>query len=183
MTARPPAAAVAAPGSLAANGNLLAAWLGLGGGGAPGAENLLWSAWALSRRELGGGRATALPVALTTTGEPAGAKSPQAGLKAAAAGQWQPGSILGIFFGPGTAEHPNGGILIGNGFSWSATTCPAGTVCNGGNGGLIGNGGSGFNGGNGGSARWFGKGGDGGAGVITLNGGKGGNGGRGHRRK
>ena len=82
-------------------------------------------------------------------------------------------------FGNGTAEHPDGGILIGNGFSWDADTCTGTTACNGGNGGLIGNGGSGYNGGHGGSAGWFGSGGNGGAGVFggTGNGGKGGAGG------
>ncbi|MGD9620815.1 MAG: endo alpha-1,4 polygalactosaminidase [Mycolicibacterium sp.] len=80
-------------------------------------------------------------------------------------------------FGNGTAEHPNAGILFGNGFSWDAHSCAGSTPCHGGNAGLWGgDGGDGFNGGNGGSAGWFGDGGDGGVGVP---GGKGGDGGRG----
>ena len=94
-------------------------------------------------------------------------------------------------FGNGTAEHPDAGILIGNGYSYTsyAGACAMG-ACNGGDGGLIGNGGSGFSGGNGGSAGWFGTGGAGGNAVVDttaggnggkggLFGGDGGNGGRG----
>lgn len=29
-------------------------------------------------------------------------------------------------FGNGTAEHPDGGILIGNGYSWTAESCSGG---------------------------------------------------------
>ncbi|MCB1292347.1 MAG: hypothetical protein KDB45_12680 [Mycobacterium sp.] len=77
-------------------------------------------------------------------------------------------------FGDGTADHPDGGILIGNGYSWTASSCPGTTACVGGNGGLIGSGGNGYNGGNGGSAGWFGNGGDGGAGAAAVSGGDGG---------
>lgn len=81
-------------------------------------------------------------------------------------------------FRDGTAYHPNGGILAGNGFSYDATTCPGATACAGGRGGLLaGNGGNGWNGGNGGSAGWFGTGGNGGAGVPGEDGGIGGRGG------
>ena len=89
---------------------------------------------------------------------------------------WQPGAVLRVFIGNGTAENPNGGLLIGNGYSWTADTCPTGS-CTGGNGGLVGNGGAGYNGGDGGQAGWFGRGGAGGAGVTVLNGGNGGSGG------
>ena len=88
---------------------------------------------------------------------------------------WQPGSILRFFAGNGTADNPNGGILIGNGYSWTVDTC-AGT-CDGGRGGLVGSGGNGFGGGNGGSAGWFGNGGNGGAGLPGGVGGAGGSGG------
>ena len=82
-------------------------------------------------------------------------------------------------FGNGTAAHPNGGFLFGNGFSWDADSCPGTTACHGGKAGLLGgNGGAGFNGGNGGPAGWFGNGGAGGAGVAGDNGGNGGNGGQ-----
>ena len=83
-----------------------------------------------------------------------------------------------IFIGSGTAENPNAGVLIGNGYSYTSYggACTTG-ACNGGTGGLIGNGGDGFAGGNGGSAGWFGSGGKGGA--ATAVGGTGGRGGAG----
>ncbi|MGB0972123.1 MAG: hypothetical protein ACPGVG_14365, partial [Mycobacterium sp.] len=77
-------------------------------------------------------------------------------------------------FGNGTAEHPDGGIIWGNGFSWDAQTCTGVTACVGGNGGFFGDGGNGWNGGNGGAAGWFGSGGDGGDGVAGGDGGDGG---------
>ena len=70
---------------------------------------------------------------------------------AAAVGAWQPGAVVRFFVGNGTADDPNAGVLLGNGFSYDASTCPTGS-CNGGNGGLVGNGGAGYNGGSGGSA-------------------------------
>jgi CubicO group peptidase (beta-lactamase class C family) len=87
-------------------------------------------------------------------------------------------SFVRIFVGSGTAENPNAGVLIGNGYSYTAYggACTTG-ACNGGVGGLIGNGGDGFAGGNGGAARWFGSGGTGGA--ATAVGGTGGRGGSG----
>ncbi len=64
---------------------------------------------------------------------------------------WKPGSILRVFVGNGTAENPNAGMLAGNGYSYAAYigACTTG-ACNGGVGGLIGNGGDGFAGGHGG---------------------------------
>lgn len=74
------------------------------------------------------------------------------------------GSFIGLFIGNGTQASPNAGLLIGNGYSYSAvdnTYCATATSCNGGNGGLlVGNGGngwsptanSGLKAGNGGSA-------------------------------
>lgn len=88
---------------------------------------------------------------------------------------WQPGSILRFFIGNGTANNPNGGILIGSGYSWTADTCVG--TCDGGRGGLVGSGGDGYGGGNGGSAGWFGNGGNGGAGLPGGIGGAGGSGG------
>ena len=83
-----------------------------------------------------------------------------------------------IFVGSGTAENPNAGVLIGNGYSYTSYggACTTG-ACNGGTAGLIGNGGDGFAGGHGGSAGWFGSGGTGGA--ATAVGGTGGRGGAG----
>ena len=46
--------------------------------------------------------------------------------------------------------------------------CNQGTACTGGNGGLIGDGGTGYNGGNCGSPRWFCHGGNGGAGGASV---------------
>ncbi|MCH9667086.1 MAG: cadherin-like domain-containing protein [Actinomycetia bacterium] len=85
-------------------------------------------------------------------------------------------------FGHGTAEHPDAGLLWGNGFSWDATTCTGGRVCHGGSAGWFGNGGDGFNGGRGGNGGlFFGNGGKGGAGGAAMapggNGGHGGTGG------
>ena len=62
-------------------------------------------------------------------------------------------ALISIFVSNGTAERPNAGLLIGNGYEGAAGQ-------NGGNGGLL-----------------FGSGGKGGAGVAGINGGAGGNGG------
>ena len=86
------------------------------------------------------------------------------------------GGFIAIFFGNGTAEHPDAGLIFGNGFSWDASTCTGGRVCDGGKAGLFGNGGNGYNGGKGGSAGWFGNGGDG---SVSLDGTVVGTGGRG----
>ncbi|MBJ7401744.1 MAG: hypothetical protein JHC67_16030, partial [Mycolicibacterium sp.] len=93
-----------------------------------------------------------------------------------ASATWQPGSVLQALFRNGTADNPNAGLLVGNGFSFDASTCPTGS-CSGGNGGLIGNGGNAYNGGFGGDAGLFGRGGRGGDAVTTANGGNGGVGG------
>ena len=87
--------------------------------------------------------------------------------------------MLRVFVGNGTADNPNGGLLVGDGYSYTgyAGACTSG-ACNGGNGGIIGNGGDGFAGGNGGAAGWFGAGGHGGAATtVGGTGGKGGSGG------
>lgn len=90
----------------------------------------------------------------------------------------QPGPVVSIFISDGTMTHPDAGLLIGNGFSYTAVTCAAGSTCNGGRAGfLYGNGGNGFNGGTGGSAGLAGNGGSGGAGDRFTPGIKGGNGG------
>jgi hypothetical protein len=126
--------------------------LGTGGGGdSPAAAPLMWTGLAAARRELSG--SSALVSAHTS------------------------GRVVRAFFGNGTPEHPNGGLIAGNGYSWTAQTCPEGS-CNGGNSGVFGNGGSGYNGGSGGSAGVFGNGGAGGAGVNAgVSGGAGGRGG------
>ena len=148
------------------DGELLAWFSANGSGDSPVALPLAATALAVSRRELGSASKTGKAIATTTTGEPLGA---------GAVGAWQPGSILRIFVGNGTADNPNAGVLLGNGFSYTASSCTGGTACNGGNGGLIGSGGNGYNGGTGGSAGWFGNGGNGGAGINGGAGGAGGN--------
>ncbi|MBI3691186.1 MAG: hypothetical protein HY239_11185, partial [Mycolicibacterium aromaticivorans] len=57
------------------------------------------------------------------------------------------GDFVREFIGNGTAAHPNGGLLIGNGYSYSAADAQcASASCNGGRGGLLmGNGGNGYN--------------------------------------
>jgi hypothetical protein len=87
--------------------------------------------------------------------------------------------VISFFVGDGTADHPDAGLLYGNGFSYSESTCTGGGACRGGRAGLVGNGGNGFNGGDGGSAVLFGNGGSGGLGVIGVNNGAGGDGGSG----
>ena len=81
---------------------------------------------------------------------------------ASAAAVWQPGQILravyGIFVSNGTSGSLNAGLLVGNGYSYTAadTQCAGSFVCDGGRGGLlIGAGGNGYNGGNGGNAGLF----------------------------
>jgi hypothetical protein len=83
--------------------------------------------------------------------------------------------VASVFISNGTAGHPDGGVLIGNGYSWTAETCPSGS-CAGGKAGLVGNGGAGFNGGRGGNALFVGSGGNGGAGTAGFDGGAGGRG-------
>ncbi|MEI8084269.1 MAG: hypothetical protein WCI74_20700, partial [Actinomycetes bacterium] len=176
--------AAAATGGVNGMGSNLLSWLAAGGNGdGPAAAPLAWAALAVSRRDQGGAARVAKAAAVTSSGEPAvpliGAAGQGAAPSAAAIGGWTPGSILRIFVGNGTADNPNAGILLGNGYDYTsyAGACTSG-ACKGGNGGLIGNGGSGYAGGNGGAAGWFGTGGAGGAGLSTgVAGGRGGAGG------
>ena len=100
------------------------------------------------------------------------------------------GDPLGFLFGNGTPDHPDAGLLIGDGYDFTENDvdvtpyCVAGSPCNGGNAGLLfGNGGNGYDGGSGGSAYLYGLGGNGGNAVDfgllgeTNNGGNGGQGG------
>jgi hypothetical protein len=184
------ARAVAAAGGVRGVGAGLLAWLGTGGdNGGPAAAPLAWAAVAYTRREIGQTSTAAKAAAATSSGEPAvpGAVQPAIASaavvspSASAVGGWQPGQFLQQFMSllvsDGTEAHPNAGLLLGNGFSWTAQTCTGGASCTGGNSGLIGNGGNGYNGGNGGAAAWFGNGGAGGDAVTVLNGGVGGAGG------
>jgi hypothetical protein len=99
----------------------------------------------------------------------------------AVAGGTPPGPVrtfIGVIASNGTATHPDAGLLIGNGYSFTATSCLGPKSCDGGRAGLLwGDGGSGFNGGNGGRGGWIGNGGAGADGVAGINGGSGGNGG------
>ena len=153
-----------------------------GSGDSPAATPLPWTALAAARRELGGASRTAAPASRSQPAEPiepVAVSTPSAAASAPGApASWRPGSVLRVFVGNGTADNPNAGILIGNGYSYTTYggACTTG-ACDGGNGGLIGNGGDGFAGGNGGAAGWFGSGGKGGA--ATTAGGTGGRGGSG----
>ena len=159
-TPRPPAGG-------AVSGHNVLAWLASNGNGdSPAAAALAWTAAAVTRREIGVAATTSAPAASTTTGQ-----------RARAVGAGPVVDLIRLFIGNGTPGHPDGGWLIGDGFSYDETTCAGQTVCNGGKAGLLGNGGNGFNGGNGGAAGWFGKGGDGGDGLPGQSGGTGGRGG------
>ena len=168
--------AVAAPpaGAVTASPSVLS-WLRGGGSGSDGADSLLWVGFGFARGD--GLRSRSLPnfagEASSAEGLPPGA----ARLSATSAKALGIGSVW--LFGNGTEDHPDGGILIGNGFSWDGTSCSGSAACVGGNGGLLGNGGNGWNGGNGGAAGWFGHGGDGGDGTAGASGGSGGAGGLG----
>jgi CubicO group peptidase (beta-lactamase class C family) len=158
-------------------------WRGTSGSGdSPAATPLPWTALAAARRELGGASRAAAPVSRNQPAEPiepVAVSTPTAAASAPGApASWRPGSVLRVFVGNGTADNPNAGILLGNGYSYTTYggACTTG-ACDGGNGGLIGNGGDGFAGGNGGAAGWFGSGGKGGA--ATTAGGTGGRGGSG----
>lgn len=105
------------------------------------------------------------------------AKTAAIATKTAAAVRHPVADLVRLFVGNGDPDHPNGGVIVGNGYSWTAATCSDPAGCTGGKAGLIGNGGDGYAGGDGGDARWIGDGGNGGAGIDG--GGAGGNGGRG----
>ena len=112
---------------------------------------------------------------------PAVTTATQALVPASAASMSKSGPVVDfirLFVGNGTPSHPDAGFFYGNGYSWTAATCPQGD-CDGGRAGLIGNGGNGYGSGDGGSARWFGDGGSGGAGLSGVVGGAGGVGGNG----
>ena len=116
-----------------------------------------------------------------TAVKPAVTTATQAVVPASAASVSKSGPVVDfirLFVGNGTPSHPDAGFFYGNGYSWTAATCPQGD-CDGGRAGLIGHGGSGYGSGDGGSARWFGDGGSGGAGLSGVVGGAGGVGGNG----
>ena len=183
-----PAVAEATPVMTAARvGVAVSAASGLGGPTsgdgprAPVADPGVWAAAAYARREAGdedGASETAGRPGVMPSGEPfvaRAATSDETSVGGSAASATADEFWL---FGNGTAEHPNAGMLFGDGFSWDASSCTGGGACNGGNAGLLGgDGGNGFNGGSGGSAGWFGNGGKGGLGVPGGNGGNGGRGG------
>src|SRR5581483_6649891 len=179
-------------------------WLGLdspstsNGPGAPVGAPLMWAALAMVCREFGvsaGGQTGASTAAgdpgatsLTVDASPVMPTLTARPLLAPAAPVVAPppnpiADFIAIFISNGTAAHPSAGLLIGNGFSYDASTCTGGQACNGGSAGLFGNGGDGVNGGNGGGAGLFGgnggAGGAGAAGVAGVNNGDGGAGGGG----
>ena len=138
--------------------------------------------------ELGANRDAAAPAAVVdvtaaTVGSAAPLQSPLALPPSASANAVSDpiSGFISFFISDGTADHPNAGILVGNGYSFDAVSCTGSSACNGGTAGmLIGNGGNGFNGGNGGWAGFFagaaGDGGDAAADCATeCDGGRGGN--------
>ena len=132
------------------------------------------------RRDLGGVARGASPVAAISGRSGAGSVPVGAVVaSASAAATVNPvADFVRVFIGSGTADNPNAGILLGDGYTFTQHegACLSGP-CRGGNGGMIGNGGDGYAGGDGGSAGWFGTGGNGGAALVA--GGQGGNGGAG----
>jgi hypothetical protein len=89
--------------------------------------------------------ALSAPPAAAAVATSIGAAAP-APAAATAAPVWQPGSIVAIFISDGTADHPNAGLLFGNGYSFTAANleCAGATACDGGNAGLlVGTGGNG----------------------------------------
>ena len=175
MTKAAPRALSASGGAVSGLSGGLLAWLqGGSGGDGPAAEPLMWTALAFTRRDLNRPGGAAPAAATTSAGEPLNPF-----VSPGAAATVDPfAEFVRVWIGDGTAENPNAGILVGNGYSYTSYggACTSG-ACNGGNAGLLGNGGNGFAGGNGGSAGWFGDGGAGGA--ATTPGGTGGNGGSG----
>lgn len=127
----------------------------------PLAEGLFWAGAASAIRREAGERVAVENVApgvyavVGDGGVPQGFGLVDAAEVPALAGLVLPGFEIWIgpilLIGNGTPAHPDGGLLFGHGYSWTAATCVA-VVCNGGNAGLFGNGGAGFNGGNGGNA-------------------------------
>ena len=80
----------------------------------PGGEGELGDRRRRSRHELDGGLG------------PAPLLAPR--LAPAAAPANPVGGLIGIFIGDGTADHPNAGLLIGDGFSYDASTCTGGAA-------------------------------------------------------
>lgn len=197
LTAAPSAAAPQAKAIVSGVGGKLLGWLGFGEHagidveGDPSSAPAMWAALSVARREFApktegsAGDATVATGAvdpeaphLKDTGDgvftSAASVPASVSIGSATPPMW---GFFNYLFGNGTAEHPDGGILIGNGYSWTAQTCTGDAVCDGGDGGIFGSGGDGFNGGDGGAAGWFGHGGDGGAGRQGETGGHGGIGG------
>jgi hypothetical protein len=77
----------------------------------------------------------------------------------------------GLFFGDGTALHPNAGRIVGDGYSYGSVAGDCATTCKGGDSGLFGRPGRGYNGGEGGAAGLFGPGAEGGDGISGVAGG------------
>ncbi len=123
--AAPPVMSAAVSGRVSGLGGSVLAWLGGGADGdGPAAAPLAWTALAAARRELGGVSRPVNPAAAVSTGAPVdpSAVSSVSGVgapSASAIGGWQPGSILRFFVGNGTADNPNAGILLGNGYSYT----------------------------------------------------------------
>lgn len=165
----------------------LLSWLGVdpqsssNGEDAPIGVPLMWAALAFARRQFGTSDAGAqIRNGANTFGADPGVSSLMVDLGPGGC-CWRPrppptpppspfGGFIPVLVGDGTADHPDAGLLSGNGFSYDASTCTGGRVCHGGRGELTGNGGDGYNGGIGGN---------GGTGPNAVKGSAGGDGGGG----
>jgi len=98
-------------------GSGLLGWLGAGGGGSlPLAGPLMLGLAGVARRDFDRPSAAVLPAAAVSSGEPLGASAAAVGNPIT--------DLIRVFFGNGSADNPNAGILFGNGYSWTAETCP-----------------------------------------------------------
>ncbi|MCB1286231.1 MAG: hypothetical protein KDB47_00680, partial [Mycobacterium sp.] len=78
---------------------------------------LAWPTATAGRDILSASAAVGETAMATPASGPSGTAVTRAAVGASATGA---ASILSFFFGDGTADSPNGGILIGNGFSYDA---------------------------------------------------------------
>ena len=122
-----PAAAVAVPSNAVSGlGEQTLAWLAFGaqfggdGRDAPGSSPLMWAALGLVRRDLAAKPGATITTSPTSTSDPVNPGAPGVMSKPAKPASASAVDVGGIrLFGDGTAEHPDGGILFGNGFSWT----------------------------------------------------------------
>jgi ABC-2 type transport system ATP-binding protein len=119
-------------------------WSAGEGAGAVGVSVALAPAGGSGLSVAGGPSAVSVPPAASAAGVAAAVPSPNALLGAAvvpsgavsgaAVGSsgWRPGQLISILFSDGTPEHPDAGLLIGNGYSFDASSCTGSAACDGG---------------------------------------------------